>query len=160
MHPTAFHPIIVQSLCIRAPGQNVIEMADGTVYDFRDDGTGRQVALVADEGHATRLLSITEGYRFAGAAMIAVESGLDPFPAGQGIIQTTQAEKVDQTGATDPQKTDAPVALPNEAALEAMELSDLRKQFANETGKNASPKHKADVLIAQILAVRELNAQS
>ena len=61
-------PILIESLCRRPAGQNIIDMGDGVIYDFRDDGTGAQVALVSNPDHQRKLLAITEGFAFKGAA--------------------------------------------------------------------------------------------
>lgn len=62
-----YTPVLIESLCRRPAGLNLIDMGDGTVYDFRDDGTGAQVALVTNPDHQRKLLSITEGFAFKGA---------------------------------------------------------------------------------------------
>lgn len=47
-----------------------------------------------------------------------------------------------------------PVALPNEAEMEAMDLDALRLQAEKELGRKPSPKAKAPLLISQIMAIR------
>lgn len=64
-------PVLIESLCRRPAGQNIIDLGDGAVYDFRDDGTGAQVALVSNPEHQRKLLSIAEGFAFYGAATTA-----------------------------------------------------------------------------------------
>ena len=61
-------PVLIESLCRRPAGQNIIDLGDGAVYDFRDDGTGAQVALVSNPEHQRKLLSIAEGFAFYGSA--------------------------------------------------------------------------------------------
>lgn len=154
---TSFQPIIIEALCHRPAGKNIIEMGDGTVYDFRDDGTGRQITAVSVEAHATRLLSITEGYRFAGVVMPAASGVLLAAavgPQGTGEAGTTATTT---TVATAPAATPPvpPVAAPTDAEVEVMSLGDLRALFATEIGKPASPKYSAEVLVAKIIAARE-----
>lgn len=113
MPPTA---VLIESLCRRPAGQNLIEMSDGTTYDFRDDGTGAQVALVSDPAHQRKLLSITEGFAFKGAA---AGEGLALPPRDPAEIGGT-GEAVSPVTAPEPPKTLAEAA----ALLAAMGVVD------------------------------------
>lgn len=233
--------IIIESINHRPPGQNLIEMSDGTTYDFRDDGTGRQVALVSVEAHQARLLSIAEGFRFAGAAgarlpaapavtLPALEAAFDaivpasvteagpvpPKPAEcaaalldhiiytnlearlgpqiadaiidelvliskgevmHGALPPAEASApgvgpvtvIDDKGPTAPPVTlQKPAADPSEggdlavsehADLNGKGLAEIRAIFKDEMNKNPSPRHKIEMLVAQIEAVRAERAK-
>ena len=82
MPPT---PVLIESLCRRPAGLNLIDMGDGTIYDFRDDGTGAQVALVSNPNHQRKLLSITEGFAFKGAAAAPLDVNRNALSVATGL---------------------------------------------------------------------------
>lgn len=206
--------IIIESLCRRPKGQNLIDMGDGTIYDFRDDGTGAQVALVSNPAHQRKLLSITEGFAFKGApgaqpvvasalSLPALEAAFDAIvPAS--VTEAAVAPKppatfaeaealMAQFGAPDPtaaaiasfphlveppappepapatlQKPVTPPADPSDggdlavsehADLNGKGLAEIRAIFKDEMNKNPSPRHKIEMLVAQIEAVRAERAK-
>lgn len=210
--------IIIESLCRRPKGQNLIDMGDGTIYDFRDDGTGAQVALVSNPAHQRKLLSITEGFAFKGApgaqpvvasalSLPALEAAFDaivpasvteagPVPPKPPATFAEAEALMAQFGAPDPksaayaafphlvenlpptappepapatlQKPVTPPADPSEASdlavsehadLNGKGLAEIRAIFKDEMNKNPSPRHKIEMLVAQIEAVRAERAK-
>jgi hypothetical protein len=159
--------MLIECLQRRPTGQNVHFTRDGTAYSFEDRGNGAQVAVIADREHQQLFLSITEGFRFFGVAddgaAPSIVAGMQPtgplaadMERAQARRQAPVADEDDGEAAPAAPRDDAlPESLPDEAALQKMTMGQLRLQYTQETGKAASPRSGAEVLVAKILANRE-----
>lgn len=142
---------------LKRPGGSQVELG-GVTYHFKDDGTGRHVAMVSNSDHLGRLLSITEGYKLADdqAAQPAAPA---PAPVAPTVKAPTVAVVLTQgaaVGSTQTQPAADPVAPQGAPDLsEDMDIEELRKLYEEEIGRKPNPNWKAASMIAAIEGARK-----
>lgn len=158
---------------LKRQGGSVVDMGDGTVYHFKDDGTGRHVSNITVSKHIAVLMGIPEGYAIPDeqlASMITPEAPgvqTQPAPAPVAatiIVQPVQAEPVaqpEQSQTTEP-VTPTPGAADQRDAVDTVaELTEdtpietIREVYLAEIGRVANTNYKAQTLIAAIEAARK-----
>ena len=146
-------PLIIECL-LKRKGGSLVTMADGTEYHFAPNLKDRHVAVVANDDHAHRLLSISEGYRLVGAVpqepsapqVVEPEANVEPAP----IVSPAP----DLADGNIPAPT-APASISGLVLTDDTPIETIREVFEAEVGRKPSPRAKAETLIAQIEAVRE-----
>lgn len=144
---------------LKRPGGSQVELG-GVTYHFKDDGTGRHVAMVSNSDHLGRLLSITEGYKLA-ADQAAQPAAPTPAPVAPSAQAPAPAVVVVAQGAGAVQTKQAAALVPDQeepqgtpTLSEDMDIEQIRDIYERELGRKPNPNWKAATLIAGITGAR------
>jgi hypothetical protein len=100
---------LVECLLRRPPHGTKVEL-DGTVYHFKPDQDGREVAVIHNPAHLGKLLSISEAYTLFGVASKEPDATALGLDAGANPVQITPEP------APAPEHAPAPAPEPEQAA--------------------------------------------
>lgn len=168
---------------LKRKGGSFVDMGDGTIYHFKDDGTGREVAAVTNPSHIARLLGITEAYSIPADQLAAmtqpaaavglpvtpapVVSVAPVVPAPAPVVTEVPGDLPPPQGGADPGGTGAEQAQDAAASGQGAGVTDggeltpetpietIRAIYREEIGREPNANYKAATLIGQIEAARK-----
>ncbi len=163
-------PAILIERLLRHPGGTHISLPNlnggpDTEYFFAPDAQGREYCTVEDERHQSILLAITEGFRFAGAAVdfkpvpASIATAATSAPAATlGAPEATPPVVLEEpqpaADAFDPKATIDAEALANWAEASEANEAALRKMHEAELGAAPRQNARVDTIAAKIAAKR------
>lgn len=150
--------MLVESILKRQGGTHV-EMRDGAKYHFKDDGTGRHVAIVSNSEHLGRFLSITEGFRLVTDSSGSVAPATGALDAKLATGATVDVSEVKSDAVTKGDGVSATEVVSADDLTEDSDIELIRAAYAQMLGRNPNPNWKAATLLAGIAAAKKALSQ-